>query len=107
MLGKMTSPTTPSASWSALRRSVSQLRMRRSVSFRSLNGLLVLLAPGVEVVAVLRVEVLAVLLVAPTGVRVGGDDDVVIARLHHETPRFSAVDPHVSVGPLWCWKWPR
>jgi hypothetical protein len=40
VLGKMTSATTPSVCWSSLRRSVSQLRIRRSVSLRSLNGFL-------------------------------------------------------------------
>ena len=40
VLGKMTSPTTPSESWSASRRSSSQLRMRRSVSRRSFHGFL-------------------------------------------------------------------
>ena len=38
--GRSTSPTTPSASWSALRRSSSQLRTRRSVSRRSFHGFL-------------------------------------------------------------------
>ena len=101
VLGKMTSPTTPSASWSALRRSVSQLRMRRSVSFRSLNGFLYLLAPGVEVVAVLRVEVLAVLRVAAAGVRVGGDDDVaVVVRSCHGPDRTPA-----PAGTIWSSGW--
>ena len=40
VFGKMTSPTTPSPCWSVSRRSLSQLRMRSSVSFRSLNGFL-------------------------------------------------------------------
>ncbi len=43
---------------------------------------LVLVAPGVEVVAVLGVEELSVLRVAATGVAVGGDDDVVVVGLH-------------------------
>src|SRR5262249_43951429 len=52
---------------------------------------LVLLPPGVEVVAVLLVEVLPGLGVAGTGVAVGGDDDVVIVGLHG----------HLSIRP-WC-----
>ena len=42
VFGKITSATTPSSSWSRLRRSVSQLRIRRSVSLRSLYGFLYL-----------------------------------------------------------------
>ncbi|CAB4660322.1 unannotated protein [freshwater metagenome] len=48
-----------------------------------LERVLVLLAPCVEVIAVLRVKKLAVLNMAATRVGVGRDDDVVIVRSEH------------------------
>ena len=62
-----------------MRRSSSQLRARPS-SWRSRNGFEYSPAPRVELVDPLGLEELAVLLVRPAGVTVGGDDRVAIGR---------------------------
>ena len=102
MFGKTTSATTPSAAWSAMRRSSSQLRTP-SVSCRSLNGFLYLSRQASNVVAVRGVEVLAVLLVGAAGVAVGRDDRVAVGgalrRRHENRIGFYFMTAHDGLPP--------
>ena len=81
VFGKITSPTIPSASCSRVAALAVPVALA-AIVLEVLERVLVLAPPGVELVAVRRVEVLAVLRVAPTGVRVGGDDRVVAVGHH-------------------------
>ena len=54
-----------------------------------LERVLVLPPPGVEVVAVPRIQVLAILRMAPAGMAVGGDHDVVVIGLHGDRLPFA------------------
>ena len=82
VFGKITSPTMPSSFCCSSRSSRVPVPDAQVGVLQVLERVLVLPPPGVELVAVLRVEVLAVLRVASTGVAVGGDDDVPIIPIH-------------------------